>query len=67
MCRLGAKRRWEKAQRQAEQRRLQGRKDKSSKRMLQEGVLYLMIVNMPTEAEIKQAKEKLQAEKEKRE
>ncbi|KAL6717666.1 hypothetical protein ACLMJK_005581 [Lecanora helva] len=57
---LGARRRYEKAQRKAEEKRMKGLKEKSSKRMLKEGVLYLMIVNMPTEQELEVAKKKIQ-------
>ena len=63
--RLGARRRYEKAQRKAEQQRIQGIRQKSSKRSLQEGVLYLTIVNMPTEAELGNARARMREEKEK--
>ena len=39
---------------------MQGLKERSSKRKLQEGILYLSIVNMPSEQELAEAKAKLQ-------
>ena len=50
--RLGACRRYERAQRKAAEKRAEGIREKSSKRILQENVLFLMIVNMPTETEL---------------
>ena len=64
--RLGARRRYERAQRKAEEKRLQGQKEKGSKRLLQEGVLYLTIVNMPTEQELENARKQIQEAKEKK-
>ena len=65
--RLGARRRWEAAQRKAAEKRAQGLKDTPKKRLMQEDVLYLMVVNMPTEAELKQARERLEQEKKSKE
>lgn len=59
--RLRAKRRWEKAQRKLDEQRARGLRGKPQKRLLQENVLYLMVVNMPTEAELERAKQDLQA------
>ncbi|RAH43044.1 uncharacterized protein BO95DRAFT_434289 [Aspergillus brunneoviolaceus CBS 621.78] len=58
---LGAKRRWEKAQCKLDEQRARGLRGKPQKRLLQENVLYLMVVNMPTEAELERAKQDLQA------
>ncbi|KAK4696974.1 hypothetical protein P7C71_g1035, partial [Lecanoromycetidae sp. Uapishka_2] len=63
---LGARRRYERAQRKAEEKRRQGIRAKSSNRMLQEGVLYLMIVNMPTEQELEKARKGIQEAKERK-
>jgi hypothetical protein len=62
---LGAKRRWEKSQRKAADRRAQGLKDKPKKPFLGENVLYLAIVNKPSDAQIEAAK-KIQEEKERK-
>ncbi|MCJ1354416.1 MAG: hypothetical protein MMC33_004404 [Icmadophila ericetorum] len=63
---LGARRRWEKAQRKAAEKRAQGIKEKPAKRLLQENVLYLMVVNMPTEQELEKARKKMEEAKEKK-
>ncbi|KAF6231925.1 hypothetical protein HO173_009762 [Letharia columbiana] len=63
---LGARRRYERAQRQAAEKRAQGIREQSSKRLLQENVLYLMVVNMPTEEELLKAKRDIQEAKEKK-
>lgn len=60
--RLGGRRRWEAAQRKAAEKRAQGLKDTPKKRLMQEDVLYLMIANMPTEAELKKARDKMEEE-----
>lgn len=52
LSRLGGKRRFEKAQRKAAERRAKGLKTQETKRRMKEDVLYLMIVNLPTEAEV---------------
>lgn len=62
-ARLGARRRYERAQRKAEGKRLERVKEKGSKRLLQEGVLYLMVVNMPTEQELEKAKKEIREAK----
>ena len=64
--RLGARRRYERAQRKAAEKRAQGIRETPSKRLLKEDVLYLMIVNMPTEAELEKARKDLQEAKEKK-
>ncbi|KAL9134553.1 MAG: hypothetical protein Q9175_004266 [Cornicularia normoerica] len=48
---LGARRRYERARNAKWRRRAQGIREQSSKRLLQENVLYLMVVNVPTEEE----------------
>jgi hypothetical protein len=58
---LGARRRWERAQRKAAESRMQSLKVSPFKRLLSEDVLYLMIVNMPTDAELAKAKTDVQA------
>lgn len=63
---LGAKRRYEKAQRKAAEQRAKGLKTKSTKRGLQEDVLYLMIVNTPSAAELEKARQDLKVAKEKK-
>lgn len=64
---LGARRRWEKAQRKRREQIAQGKLIKPAKRFLQEDVLYLMIVNMPTEEELAEARKKIaEAKKEKK-
>ena len=63
---LGARRRYERAQRKAAESRAQGIRQQSSKRLLRENVLYLMVVNMPTEEELRKAKKELQEAKERR-
>ena len=63
ISRLGARRR---AQREAAEKRAQGIREQSSKRLLQENVLYLMVVNMPSQEELSKAKRDMQAAKEKR-
>ncbi|KAL8637321.1 MAG: hypothetical protein Q9228_005393 [Teloschistes exilis] len=63
---LGAKHRWEKKQRQLAAERAQGIRDQSSKRVLSENVLYLMVVNMPTEEELAKAKRELREAKERK-
>ena len=64
--RLGARRRKERAQRKAAENRAKGVRQQSSKWLLQETVLYLMVVNMPTEEDLMKAKRETQAAKEKR-
>lgn len=44
----------------------QGIRQQSSKRLLKENVLYLMVVSMPTEEELIKAKREIQAAKEKK-
>ena len=61
--RLGARRRWERAQRKAEAQRLQGLKETGSKRFLREGILYLMIVNMPSEEDLEKARKDMRESK----
>ena len=58
---LGGKRRWEKAKRKENERIMQGLKTNPKKRMLQENILYLVIVNMPEKADIERAKAELKA------
>ena len=48
------------------EQRAQGIKKTATKRLMQESVLYLMIVNMPTPEEIEKAKKKLEEEKAKK-
>ncbi|KAL8767888.1 MAG: hypothetical protein Q9194_005861, partial [Teloschistes cf. exilis] len=57
---------WEKKQRQLAAERAQGIRDQSSKRVLSENVLYLMVVNMPTEEELAKAKRELREAKERK-
>ena len=64
--RLGARRRYEKAQRKAAEKGAQGQKEQSSKRLLRENVLSLMMVNMPTEKELERAQKELQEAKERK-
>ncbi|KAI9810691.1 MAG: hypothetical protein M1827_006150 [Pycnora praestabilis] len=61
---LGARRRYERAQRKAAEKRAQGRKEQSTTRIMQENVLYLMVVNMPTEQELEKARREMQVAKE---
>jgi hypothetical protein len=61
---LGGKRRWEKAKRKENERILKGLKTTPKKRMMQENILYLMIVNMPSQEEIERAKSELKETKE---
>lgn len=63
---LGGRRRWEKAQRQAAERRAEGLKTKSVRRGLKEDVLYLMVVNVPTERELEEARREVREAKERR-
>lgn len=56
LSRLGGKRRFEKAQREAAERRAKGLKTQETKRGMKEDVLYLMIVNLPTEAEVEKVR-----------
>ncbi|KAL8628246.1 hypothetical protein Q9189_006062 [Teloschistes chrysophthalmus] len=63
---LGAKRRWEKRQRQLTAGRAQGIREQSSKRVLSENVLYLMVVNMPTGEQLAKARRELREAKERR-
>ncbi|KAH8817059.1 hypothetical protein F5884DRAFT_242815 [Xylogone sp. PMI_703] len=60
---LGARRRWEKAQRKEAEKRAQGIKPVPKKRILQEDVLYLMVVNMPTPEEVEEAKKQIEEAK----
>ena len=64
--RLGARRRWERAQRKAEAKRLQGLEETGSKRLLREGILYLMIVNMPSEEGLEKARKDMRKAQAKR-
>ena len=70
MCRcasrLGARRRYERAQRKEAEKRAQGTRTQPRKRMLSESVLYLMVVNMPTEQELEKAKKDIQEAKERK-
>ncbi|KAL8663570.1 MAG: hypothetical protein Q9202_003758 [Teloschistes flavicans] len=63
---LGAKRRWEKKQKLLAAEHAQGIREQSSKRILSENVLYLMIVNMPTEQELTKARKELKEAKERK-
>jgi hypothetical protein len=56
---LGGKRRWEKAKRKENERILKGLKTTLKKRMMLENILYLMIVNMPLEAELEKGRVEL--------
>lgn len=56
---LGGKRRWEKAKQKENGRILKGLKTNPKKRMLQEDILYLTIVNMPSESELAKARAEL--------
>ena len=59
-CRLGARRRYE---RKAAEKRAQAIVEKPRKRLLQENVLYLMVVNMPTQQELEEARKRLASKK----
>ncbi len=48
------------------EKRAQGTREQSSKCLLQENVLYLMVVNMPKEEELAKAKRDVQDVKEKK-
>lgn len=61
--RLGGKRRFEKAQREAAERRAKGLKTQETKRGMKEDVLYLMIVNLPTEVEVEKARRAMEEKK----
>ena len=61
---LGGKRRWEKAKQKENERILKGLKTTPKKRLLQENILYLMMVNMPSQEEIERAKNELKEVKE---
>ena len=63
---LGARRRYERAQRKEAEKRAQGIRTKPRKRLLSESVLYLMVVNMPTEQELEKAKKEIQEAKERK-
>ncbi|MCJ1379611.1 hypothetical protein MMC17_002713 [Xylographa soralifera] len=63
---LGARRRYERAQRKEAEKRAQGIRTQPRKRMLSESVLYLMVVNMPTELELEKAKKDIQEAKERK-
>ncbi|MCJ1436567.1 hypothetical protein MMC27_005947 [Xylographa pallens] len=63
---LGARRRYERAQRKEAEKRAQGIRTQPKKRMLSESVLYLMVVNMPTEQELEKAKNDIQEAKERK-
>ncbi|KAL8686279.1 MAG: hypothetical protein Q9218_007214 [Villophora microphyllina] len=63
---LGAKRRWEKKQRRLAAERAQGIREQSSKRILSENVVYLMVVNMPTEQGLDKAKKDLMEARERK-
>ncbi|KAH7060760.1 hypothetical protein B0J12DRAFT_737062 [Macrophomina phaseolina] len=56
---LGARRRWERAQRRGQRETVISKLVKPAKRILQEDVLYLMIVNMPSEGELAEARRKI--------
>lgn len=56
---LGARRRWERAQRREQRQIARGKLIRPVKRILQEDVLYLMIVNMPSEEELAEARKKI--------
>lgn len=58
-----AKRRWEKAQKRETERRAQGLKEQPRERFMQEEVLYLMVVNMPSEVELEKAKKGAEEQK----
>ncbi|KAL1634384.1 hypothetical protein SLS56_002394 [Neofusicoccum ribis] len=53
---LGARRRWERAQGKQREQLARDELVKPAKRFLQEDVLYLMIVNMPSEEELAEAR-----------
>ncbi|GME54896.1 uncharacterized protein LTHEOB_12933 [Neofusicoccum parvum] len=53
---LGARKRWERAQRRQREQLARGELVKPAKRFLQEDVLFLMIVNMPSEEELAEAR-----------
>ena len=63
---LGARRRYGRAQRKAAEKRAQDTREQPSKRLLQENVLYPMVVNMPTEEELAKAERDMQSAKEKK-
>ncbi|CAD6565111.1 MAG: hypothetical protein ASARMPREDX12_005695 [Alectoria sarmentosa] len=63
---LGARRRYERAQRKAAGKRAQGIREQSSKRLLQKNVLDLMVVSMPTEEELVKAKRAVEEAKKKK-
>ncbi|MCJ1394462.1 hypothetical protein MMC18_007340 [Xylographa bjoerkii] len=63
---LGARRRYERAQRKEAEKRAQGIRTQPRKRLLSESVLYLMVVNMPTEQELERAKKEIQEAKERK-
>ncbi|KAL8991808.1 MAG: hypothetical protein Q9169_007632 [Polycauliona sp. 2 TL-2023] len=56
---LGARRRYEKAMRKEAEQRSKGIQQQPKKRFLSENVLYLMVVNMPTEQELARARKVL--------
>ena len=62
ISRIGAKRRYQRAQQKAASERAVGIKTKPSKRMLQGDVLYLTIVSMPTPRELEEVRRRIAAE-----
>ncbi|MCJ1401787.1 hypothetical protein MMC11_005004 [Xylographa trunciseda] len=66
VSRLGARRRYERAQRKEAEKRAQGIRTQPRKRLLSENVLYLMVVNMPTEQELEKARKEIQEAKERK-
>jgi hypothetical protein len=62
--RLGARRCWEKAEHEAQEKRQQRLKEKPFKRLLSQDVLYLMVINMPSDEELAEARVHLERAKE---